>query len=217
MSTVRVLSHATAVHGATGHFLHRGTLDMDVLARELAVSRATPYHTVRSRDDLLGDVLSSLGRRVVDLALAERYPAGVDGVIEVSRRFAAVLKDSEPLRWFAQHEPEAANRILLTTTGRVHLRSVDVQRDLFLRIGGPTICGREPAGTCPVGSDAGAPGLPRFLQVPVPRVLASDGDPLADRAFLYIRVLESVLYGPMLAGRRPCFALAEPALRALLR
>ncbi|UZN03039.1 QsdR family transcriptional regulator [Cellulomonas sp. S1-8] len=219
VSTVRVLSHATAVHGGIRHFLSRGMLDMNMLARELAVSRATLYRTVRSRDALLGDVLISLGRRSVDLALAERYPAGVDGVIEVSRRFARRLQDAEALRWFAQQEPEAAHRILLAPHGCVHARAVDVQRELFVRIGGPEICGREPTPSSPHGSASGLTDrrLPRSLEAPVPRVPVAQGDPLADRAFLYIRVLESVLYGPMLAGRRPDFALAEPALRALLR
>lgn len=193
MSTVRVLSHADAVRGATRHFLHRGTLDMEVLARELAVSRATLYRTVGSRDALLGHVLTGLGRKVVDAVEQAHHPPGAEGVIEVSRRFTRRLEDAQALRWFAQHEPEAAHRVLLTTTCHVHALTVDVQRDLFVRIGGPGI-GRVPSPRGPVG----------------------DGDPLTDRAFVYVRILESVLYGPMLAGRRPQFGLAEPALRALL-
>lgn len=219
MSTVRVLDHPTAVRGAVRHFLHRGAVDMEALAGELAVSRATLYRTVRSRDALLGDVLMGLGRHGVDLALADRYPAGVDGIIEVSRRFALQLQDAEALRQFVRQEPEVAHRILLAPSSRVHARAVDVQRELFVRIGGPGICGRAPAASSAPGPtpDLTEPALPTHLDVPVPRVPVAHGDPLADRAFLYLRVLESVLYGPMLAGRRPEFSLAEPALRALLR
>lgn len=180
MTTSRVLSHASAVRGATRHFLRRGTIDMDALARELAVSRATLYRIVRSRDALLGEVLSGVGRCLVDDALATDVPAGVDGVIEVSRRFAASLAQAEPLRWFSKHEPEAAHRVLLGSTGRVHGVTVDVQRDLIARVG------------------------------------AVD-DALTDRTIVYVSVLESVLYGPLLGDRGPDFEVAEPALRALLR
>lgn len=196
MSTVRVLSHAQAVRGATRHFLRHGTLDMDVLADELAVSRATLYRLTGSRDTLLGDVLVVLGSGLVDVVTQQDHPVGVDGVIEVSRQFAALVLDADPLRRFAAHEPEVAHRVLLALTGRVHGIAVEVQRDLFVRVGGPLVAR---------AADLAAPGGPRTVD-----------EQLGDRAFLYVRVLESVLYAPMLAGHRVEFAVAEPALRALL-
>jgi tetracycline repressor-like protein len=41
------------------------------------------------------------------------------------------------------------------------------------------------------------------------------GDPL-QLAFLYVRIMESVLYGELFSGSRVEFAIAERALRGLL-
>ena len=230
MSTVRVLDHATAVQGGVEHFVRSATLDMDALARELAVSRATLYRTVGSRDALLGHVLAAIGCWIVERTMDDPVPAGADGVIEVSRRFAEALERAEPLRRFAQREPDVAHRVLLAPTGRVHALTVAVQRDLFRRVGGldpgPTPDGprlptqHDPtsrAGTRPTTAPPTTAPPPTPLSATPRATAASPPDPLIDRAFLYVSVLEAVLYGPLLAGRRPDFGLAEPARRALLR
>lgn len=274
MSSVRVLSHAAAVRGGVEHFVRRATLDMDELARELAVSRATLYRTVGSRDALLGHVLAAIGCWIVERTVDDRLPRGPDGVIEVSRRFAEALQRAEPLQRFAQREPDVAQRVLLNPAGRVHALTVTVQRDLFRQLGGldpgttpgaprlPTQHDRTRHSDLPRPSEARAAALPtdaaRTEPSPTGRAptdpqptkwaptsptrraptgppptgpappagrpsaavstaAAPPPDPLTERAYLYVSVLEAVLYGPLLAGHRPEFGLAEPALRALLR
>ena len=59
---LRVISYETVVMGARRHS-SASTIDMDELAHELAVSRATLYRAVDGRDRLLGDVLWSLAER----------------------------------------------------------------------------------------------------------------------------------------------------------
>lgn len=204
MSTGRVLSLDAAVRGGIEQFLRRATLDMDALARELAVSRATLYRTVGSRDALLGEVLWAMGRYVVEQIWSHPPGPGADGVIEVSRRFADALAGADPLWRFAREEPEAAHRVLLSPTCAVHARSVLVQRELFVRLGeGADDRAAQRRSTMPV---VPSPRRPRDVT----------RDDLTERAFVYVRILESVLYGPMLAGRRADFTLAEPALRAIL-
>lgn len=231
MGAVRVLSHTAAVRGGVEHFVRRATVDMDELARELAVSRATLYRTVGSRDALLGHVLAAIGCWIVDRTMDDRLPAGPDGVIEVSRRFAQALERAEPLRRFARDEPDVAHRVLLAPTGRVHALTVAVQRDLFHRVGGldpgalpdgprmPTQ--HDPATRAGAQPPTPQPPTPQRIApqpiTPRPITAASPSDLLTERAYLYVSVLEAVLYGPLLAGRRPEFGLAEPALRALLR
>ena len=154
---------------------------MEVLATELAVSRATLYRVAGSRDALLGDALWMLGRRVLDRARRAREQSGVDGVIEVSRRFAERLFSAPPMRRFVADEPQTAARVLFTTSGEVHRRAVQAQSEIFVEAG------------------AAAPGQDAFEQ-----------------AFLYVRIMESVLYGELISGRPVEFATAERALRALI-
>jgi hypothetical protein len=169
------------VRGAMRQFLSQSTVDMNRLAGDLAISRATLYRVAGSRDSLLGNALWQLGRRTLKEARAKRTRPGPDGVIEVSRHFADGLWASEPMRTFVTVEPDTAARVLFTPSGEVHRRIILVQRDVFL--------------------EAGLAGVP---------------DDLFQRAFLYVRIMESVLYSELFAGSRVDFSMAEQALRAVL-
>jgi hypothetical protein len=117
MATVtarRVISGKAVVRGAMRHFLRHASLDMELLATELAVSRATLYRVAGSRDALLGTVFWELGRRLLDQARAERTRPGADGVLEVSWNFAARLWSADPMNRFLSAEPQTAARVLFT-------------------------------------------------------------------------------------------------------
>jgi hypothetical protein len=173
-----VIGGGDVVRGAAKHFRAHGTLDMDLLATELAVSRATLYRVVGNRDALLGDALWLLARRLLETARRARRQSGVDGVIEVSRRFAAGVRAAAPLRRFIDTEPRTAARVLLTAASEVSARAVRAQQEVFVEAG-----------------------------------LAGAG---LDAACLYVRIIESVLFGDLFRGPRVDFAVAEGALRALL-
>ncbi|GAA0579247.1 QsdR family transcriptional regulator [Paractinoplanes ferrugineus] len=154
---------------------------MDSLATQLAISRATLYRVAGSRDALLGDALWALGDRTLARARTRRRTCGVDGVLEVSRRFHDKLRGSRPMRRFVDDEPQTAARVLFTPSGEVHRRAVLTQRDIFVE-----------AGAAHAEAD------------------------LFDQAFLYVRIMESVLYSELFTGREVGFPVAERALRALL-
>jgi hypothetical protein len=160
-------------------FALAGSVEMQSLAGDLAISRATLYRVAGSRDALLGDALWVLGRHLLDRARAERVRRGPDGVIEVSRIFADRLSAAPPMQIFIGAEPETAARVLFTPSGAVHRRIVLAQREVFVEAG----------------------------------LTASD---LSARAFLYVRLMESVLYSDLINGRPVDFRTAEGALRALL-
>jgi Tetracyclin repressor-like, C-terminal domain len=177
----RVIAHGDVVRGAVRQFRSHGSLDMDLLATQLAVSRATLYRVAGSRDALLGNALWALGDRLLARARAARRERGPDGVIEVSRRFHDRLRSSRPMRSFVDAEPQVAARVLFTPSGEVHRRAIVAQRDIFVE-----------AGAKPATAD------------------------LFPLAFLYVRIMESVLYGELFSGRSVEFPTAESALRALL-
>lgn len=139
----RVVDHDQVVRAGVEHFLQRSTLDMEALAAEMAISRATLYRVAGSRDALLDDVLRALTEAMFAESRAIRTAAGFDGVVEVSRHFGELLR-SPVLETFLREEPEAASRILFTPTGGVHDSAVRNQVEIFRETG---LLGELPPGT----------------------------------------------------------------------
>jgi AcrR family transcriptional regulator len=139
----RVVSHEQVVLAGIDHFLIRSSLDMEALAAEMAISRATLYRVAGSRDALLEDILAVLTERMFGEARSARTRPGFDGVVEISRHFGEQLR-SPILGRFLRQDPEAAARILFTPAGGVHESAVAAQADIFRETG---VAGQLPAGT----------------------------------------------------------------------
>jgi AcrR family transcriptional regulator len=178
-----VVSAERVVEGGCAFFLRHATMDMDGLAGSLSVSRATLYRVVHSRDRLLGDVLWRLADRMLAQARAQTTAAGVDGVLETTRRFADAVRHAQPFRAFLHAEPDTAARVLFTPAGGVHARVVRAQRDILAS------AAEDPAWS---------------------------PDDLDGAAFLYVRIIESMLYAELISGRRADPVTAERAARAVL-
>ncbi|MEU8662987.1 QsdR family transcriptional regulator [Actinoplanes philippinensis] len=181
MPARRVIDPDVMLRGAAMHYFRHSTIDMDLLATEMAISRATLYRMAGSRDALLGEVFWALGRIFLAEASAGAIGTGADRVLHVSRLFAEMVTGAQQLRNFVAEEPQTAARVLLTTGSDVHHRAVGAQLEIF----GQSGIGGDPAD-------------------------------LRQRAFLYVRLMESVVYSPVLGVPEMDFDLAEPALRALL-
>jgi AcrR family transcriptional regulator len=123
-----VVSRSRVIDGACRHFQRQATVDMPTVASELAVSRATLYRVVGSRDALLGDVLDRLSRQMFLAVLPNPTPKDIDGVLELTRQYGDQVLANEPFRRFLRVEPQTAARVLFTPTGGVHRRAVKVQR-----------------------------------------------------------------------------------------
>jgi AcrR family transcriptional regulator len=135
MTNRRVIEHAAVVRGGIHHFLRRSTLDMDALAAELAISRATLYRVAQSRDALLAEIFWALSRLMLDAARKARTRTGVDGVIEISRHFGEQLLGAGSMRQFLAEDREAAARVLFTPAGPVHEGVVAAQLEIFAEAG----------------------------------------------------------------------------------
>jgi AcrR family transcriptional regulator len=136
-ATRRVVTRERVIERARQYFLDHATIDMDDLARELSVSRATLYRVAHSRDQLLGDVLWYFAEHLFDIVRKERDLTGVEGVLQVTRLFNQRLARADRLRRFLEAEPHCAARVLFTPAGDVLRRHVVVQRAIFAEAAPP--------------------------------------------------------------------------------
>ncbi|MGD0453591.1 MAG: QsdR family transcriptional regulator [Solirubrobacteraceae bacterium] len=85
---------------------------MSALADELGVNRATLYRWVGSRDQLLVEIIWSLGERTLEKIDDDVGAKGAERIVEVIRRFLeAVISNAGMQRWLVE-EGEYAMRLL---------------------------------------------------------------------------------------------------------
>lgn len=130
-TTRRVISYDRVVQAGRRHFAERRTIDMEALAEELAVSRATLYRVAGSRDRLLGDVLWTFAETFFRHSREEADSTGAERLLEVLRRFSERIFAAEEFRAFLADDAETAVRVLFTPAGQIHERFVAVNRELI--------------------------------------------------------------------------------------
>lgn len=105
----------TAFRVARRAFKEMRRVEMQELAAELGVSRATLFRWVGGRDQLLAEVIWSVAAptfRKAAESVGEQQ--GAERVAEVMGAFAAATIESEPFMEFVRSEPERALRLLTT-------------------------------------------------------------------------------------------------------
>lgn len=105
----------TAFRTARRAFLAGHRLDMQELAGELGVSRATVFRWVGGKDQLAAEIIWSVTLPTFETAVEEaRSKKGAQRIAAVMSSFAAATIQSEPFMDFVQREPERALRLLTT-------------------------------------------------------------------------------------------------------
>lgn len=99
-------------------------IEMQELAAELGVNRATLFRWVGSRDDLLAEVLWSLAEPTLAMAVDSASGRGGPRIAAIMGRFTALLDGADYFRQFLRREPERALRILTTRAGKVQSRII---------------------------------------------------------------------------------------------
>jgi AcrR family transcriptional regulator len=123
---------AAAFHAARRHYLAGRRIDMQALANELGISRATLYRWTGPREQLISDVVFSLSDAVFEQAKRETAQlSGSARLIAVFRRHVAALVEARPLQVFLQQETHAALRILTSRGGSVQYRTVVRLAELY--------------------------------------------------------------------------------------
>ena len=124
-------SPADAFRLARAKFLAGERLDMQQLAVELGVNRATLYRWVGSKELLLGEVISSLSIAAQKRARAEIEGSGPAYVAAVTEQVLAGILTNEPMQKFLEHDPAYALRVLTSKESTVQLRGIEATRELL--------------------------------------------------------------------------------------
>jgi AcrR family transcriptional regulator len=162
-------------------------IDMQALADEMGVSRATLFRRVGGRDELLSKALWVLTERTLVTA-AERWeaerPAGALHTSGTGRNVNAIVSQARGLRRLLDDEPALTLRLLTDPRGRVQTGIVEFVEGLLRR-------------------DIAEFGLVPLIE---PGALA----------YALVRLGESFLYADVLAARHPDVATADRLQQALV-
>lgn len=110
---------------ARAWFLEGRRLDMQQLAAELGVGRATLYRWCGSRELLLGEVIWSLQRDGLATAWARTRGDAVDRLVRALTRVLRDIREYEPLQHFFAEGGEYALRVLTSNHSIVQRRLIE--------------------------------------------------------------------------------------------
>ncbi|MGY4099033.1 QsdR family transcriptional regulator [Nocardia sp. R16R-3T] len=116
---------------ASAQFLACERVDVQAIAAELGLSRATIYRWFGSRDGLLGAVIVSEFERMVLAAQTRTDGTGAPRVLALLDRVAHWMTRSEAYRYFIATEQSTAGRIITTSDGPVQPKVVGVVADIL--------------------------------------------------------------------------------------
>ncbi len=106
---------AAAMH----RYLRGRRVDVQAIAAELGLGRATIYRWFGSREGLIGEVLTSAADPLLEEARAGAGGRGGAALLATFDRFNRSLADAPALRQFVEQERDAALRIITAGAGKV--------------------------------------------------------------------------------------------------
>src|ERR671923_542895 len=120
-------SREDVMEAAMHRYLRGRRIDVQAIAAELGLGRATIYRWFGSREGLIGEVLARAADPLLDHARASARGRGGRVLLDTFDRFNRSLMDAPALLRFVEQERDAAVRIITSGTGYV-------QRHLVARI-----------------------------------------------------------------------------------
>jgi AcrR family transcriptional regulator len=109
---------------AMQRYLHGRRVDLQAIAAELGLGRATIYRWFGSREEMIGEVLVQTALPLLAAARADARGHGGSALLETFDRFNRGLAGAPALRWFVESERDTALRILTSSGGPVQPRIV---------------------------------------------------------------------------------------------
>jgi AcrR family transcriptional regulator len=122
-----------AIKLARKRFLKAERIDMSALADELGVNRVTLYRWVGSREQLLVEIIWSLGSRTLQLADRRVDATGAERIVQTVTGFLDdVISNAGMRRWLAE-EGELAMRLLTRSDMGFQTRLMEAIHDMLVR------------------------------------------------------------------------------------
>jgi len=112
-------------------YLRGQRVDVQAIAAELGLGRATVYRWFGSREGLIGEVLTRAADPLLDAARQSANGRGGEALLDTFDRFNRSLADAPALRRFVEQERDAAVRIITSGTGNVQRHIVARIRDVI--------------------------------------------------------------------------------------
>src|SRR3989440_6018801 len=116
---------------AMHRYLRGRRVDVQAIAAELGLGRATIYRWFGSREGLLGEVLFHAAEPLLDDARARARGRGGAALLDTFDRFNRSLADAPALRHFVEAERDTALRIISSGAGVVQPRIVGRIQDVI--------------------------------------------------------------------------------------
>jgi AcrR family transcriptional regulator len=107
-------------------YLRGRRVDVQAIAAELGLGRATIYRWFGSREKLIGEVIIRATEPVLAEARKGLSGKGGPGLLDTFDRFNRALADAPALRAFVEQERDAALRIIASGAGLVQPRMVEL-------------------------------------------------------------------------------------------
>jgi AcrR family transcriptional regulator len=108
------------------HYLRGQRVDVQAIAAELGVGRATIYRWFGSREKLIGEVIIRATEPVLAEARSGLGGKGGPGLLDTFDRFNRALADAPALSAFVDQERDAALRLIASGAGIVQPRIVEL-------------------------------------------------------------------------------------------
>jgi AcrR family transcriptional regulator len=119
-------SREDVVEAGLRHYLRGRRIEVQAIAAETGIGRATIYRWFGSRDDLIGEVVTRATEPVLAEARAGQEGRGGPGLLDTFDRFNRALADAPALRAFVDQERDAALRLVASGAGKVQPRVVEL-------------------------------------------------------------------------------------------
>lgn len=124
-------SREDVIEAGLHRFLRGQRIDVQAIAAEIGVGRATVYRWFGSRDNLIGEVVIRATEPVLAEARAGLEGRGGPGLLDTFDRFNRSLSEAPALRAFVEQERDAALRLIASGAGIVQPRIVELITSLI--------------------------------------------------------------------------------------